>query len=246
MENVIRPYVVCHMLTSLDGKIDGKFMSDPACAEVRTAYGQLRGEFHAQATMYGTVTMLGSYADGPAPALSPNADVLERKDYLAPTDVQNYIISVDPLGTLAFGSGFIEKKGRPRAHVIEVLTQQAPDAYLHYLRRKGVSYLFAGETALDCECMLKKLKSKFGIERMILAGGGYMNGSLLHRDLIDELSLVIAPLAEGNTGSVSIFEYADFLPERKPAVFELFETRVLDGSGLWLRYQIHKTNQQEE
>ena len=231
-----RPFVVCHMLTSLDGKIDGKYMFDPACGPALAAYGQMRKQYDCEATLYGTVTMLGSYSDGRAPELAPVAEVYSRKDYIAPHDVENYIVSVDSKGELGFQSGYIEKKGRPRAHVIEVLSQQVSDAYLKYLQSAGVSYIFAGEEHLDCRLILEKLYSKFGIQRLMIAGGGYMNFSFLQEDLIDELSLVIAPVADGNTTSVSIFERSDFLPSRSPAVFAMHEARLLDGDALWLRY----------
>lgn len=51
------------MLSSLDGKIDGSFMSAPEAAACRK-YGSLRGFYACQATLYGTVTMEGSYAEG--------------------------------------------------------------------------------------------------------------------------------------------------------------------------------------
>ena len=38
-----RPFAVCHMLTSLDGKIDGAFFSTPETAPALKAYGELRG-----------------------------------------------------------------------------------------------------------------------------------------------------------------------------------------------------------
>lgn len=63
-----------------------------------------------------------------------------------------------------------------------------------------------------------------------------MNWSFLQEGLLDELSLVIAPVSDGSTTAVSIFERADFLPQKGPFAFELKEVRQLDGSGLWLRY----------
>ena len=63
-----------------------------------------------------------------------------------------------------------------------------------------------------------------------------MNGSFLQEDLIDEISLVISPLADGNTSSVSIFERADFYPEKKPTPFALKAVQQVAGDGLWLRY----------
>ena len=67
-----------------------------------------------------------------------------------------------------------------------------------------------------------------------------MNWSLLQEDLIDELSLVVAPVADGSTTAVSIFERAAFLPERKPAAFDLKEVQTIEDGGLWLRYLLKR------
>ena len=68
------PYVICHMLASLDGKIDGSFMNAPENAPVAEEYGKIRGFYACQATLYGTVTMEGSYSEGLAPTLPVSAD----------------------------------------------------------------------------------------------------------------------------------------------------------------------------
>lgn len=231
-----RPYVICHMLTSLDGKIDGDYMTAPENTPVRAEYGRLRGYFNCSATFYGTVTLLGGFADGKVSELPESDTVYPREDYAAESDVNNYIVAADPEGILDWPSKYIEKKGRAKAHVIEALTERASDAYLTYLRNLDISYIFAGKEHLDCTLALKKLKKLFGIERLMLAGGGLMNGSFLQEDLIDQLSLVISPLADGNTASASVFDRGDFLPARPPAAFSLRETMQLDGNGLWLRY----------
>ena len=70
----------------------------------------------------------------------------------------------------------------------------------------------------------------------MVAGGGVINWSFLQEGLIDELSLVIAPAADGNTTSVSILERADYLPPHPPVAFALKEVKLLEEDGLWLRY----------
>lgn len=230
-----RPYVVCHMLSSLDGKIDGAFMSAPENRAMGAEYGRLRTVFNCQATMYGTTTMLGSYAAGPAPELPECGRVYLREDYAAESDVTNYIVSVDPVGTLGWDSKYIEKKGRPKAHVIEVLTERVSDDYLAYLHSFDISYIFAGKEDLDCTLALQKLKKLFHIDRLMAAGGGLMNASLLQEGLIDELSLVLSPLVDGGRAA-SIFDRAAFLPEQGVAAFALQAAERLEGNGLWLRY----------
>ena len=58
-------------------------------------------------------------------------------------------------------------------------------------------YLFAGEQELDCALALHKLKEWFHIDRLLLAGGAVMNASLLQNGLIDELSVLVAPVVDG-------------------------------------------------
>lgn len=232
-----RPFVVCHMLASLDGKIDGEFFAAPEAENALAEYGKLRRFYNCQATLYGTTTMLGGYADGLAPTLSDGEKIQSREDYvnLEGRAMGNFIVSVDPKGILRFHSHVLEKKGRPAAHIIEALTEQASPAYLAYLQKLGISYLFAGKDRLDCSLLLEKLQARFGIDRLMIAGGGTVNWSFLQEDLIDELSLVIAPVADGNTSSVSIFEQADFLPAHGSVGFRLTEATP-NGDVLWLRY----------
>ena len=90
---------------------------------------------------------------------------------------------------------------------------------------------------LDTGCIdLGKLKALFHIDRLMLAGGGQMNWSFAQEDLIDELSIILAPTVDGNREAASLFEKPAFLPERLPAVFHLKAVEKLDDDGLWLRY----------
>lgn len=48
-----RPWVICHMCTSLDGKISGDFMETATAAPALRAYNELRGFYDCRATLYG-------------------------------------------------------------------------------------------------------------------------------------------------------------------------------------------------
>lgn len=232
-----RPFVVCHMLTSLDGKIDGTFFGMPQTAPALKVYGELRGFYGCQATLYGATTMLGGYADGRVGALSVGDALPQKMDWVNPTGkaLGNFIVSVDPVGELAFSSSILEKKGRPAAHVIEALTEQASPEYLAYLQRQGISYVTVGKERLDCTLLLHKLYSLFGVEKLMLAGGGIVNWSFASEGLVDEFSLVVAPVADGGSG-VSCFEQAHFLPSAAPVPFYLKSAETPAQDVLWLRY----------
>lgn len=132
-------FVVCHMLASLDGKIDGAFFGAAEAAPASRAYGELRKYYGCQATLYGTTTVLGGYADGKVGSLSSISTPLSQEDWVnvKGRDMGNFVVSVDPKGELAFSSHISEKKGREPAHIIEALTEQAAPKYLAYLREKG-------------------------------------------------------------------------------------------------------------
>lgn len=235
-----RPYVMCHMLTSLDRKIDGDFFSAPETFPGIRKYGELRKFYDCTATIYGTTTMAEGYADGLVSKLTSSRAVFQKEDHIAQSDVQNCIVSIDPKGVLGWSSKYIEKKNRPRAHVIEVLTEHVSDEYLAYLRSFDISYIFAGKDWLDCGLLLRKLKSLFGIERVMLAGGGLINWSFLQEDLIDELSLVLVPTADGGRQTATLFEKAEFLPDRAPAAFTLKAVEQIECDTLLLQYILKK------
>lgn len=233
-----KPYVVCHMLTSLDGKIDGAYMGTAPCAPALSAYGEIRKDYGCQATLYGTTTMAETYADGFASEIAHGEKTYSREDYIAPVKTDTYIISADPKGVLAFSGNTIEKKGRPKAHVVEILTEVVSDDYLAYLRSLDISYLFAGKEQIDCALLCEKLYDRLGIKRLMVSGGGQMNWSMARENLIDELSIVVAPVADGNTKAVSIFETAEFMAEEYIAAFHLQEAQAMEADVLWLRYTL--------
>lgn len=79
-----------------------------------------------------------------------------------------------------------------------------------------------------------KLKEIFGIERLVIAGGGYIDWAFADAGMIDELSLVLAPAADGEQ-RVTVFERTD-KPVNRAFAFTLKDVQKLDGNGVWLRY----------
>ena len=224
-----RPYVVCHMLSSVDGRIDGGFYAEAGNAVHE--YGALRATFRCEATLYGTTTAL-EFAHGEAGALPAPGQLLPYTDYVAPSRLPDYLVAIDARGRIGWTGGTFERPGRPKSHIIEALTEQAAPEYPEYLRARGISYVFCGEARIDFALLLHKLKELFGIERILLAGGGLINGAMLDAGLIDELSVVVAPAVDGGKGA-TLFDGTS-----SAAGLSLTECRQLDGGGIWLRYSV--------
>lgn len=85
---------------------------------------------------------------------------------------------------------------------------------------------------------MEKLYHKFNIKTLMLGGGGVLNWSFIQAGLCDELSLVMAPVADGASQSPSIFETKESLTSDKPVGFELKNVEVLENGGIWLRYLV--------
>lgn len=232
-----RPYTICHILSALDGKITGAFMGTQATREVSEEYGRIRSEYQADAWLYGTVTTK-EFTQGCKPELDPTAEVPDG-DFVADNHAPLYYVSVDTLGEIGWESGIFRKSGRPDAHVIEVLTEQTPTAYRAYLLKRGVSYILAGSELLDSKLASEKLYQLFGIDTLLICGGGTINWTFLQQGAVDELSLLIAPAADGNPDSVTVFEKSELLPPSEPAVFQLKNIERLKGDGIRLVYTVN-------
>lgn len=51
-----RPKVICHILSSLDGRIDGDFFMLPETMELSRKYGQIRKDYNPDAILNGATT----------------------------------------------------------------------------------------------------------------------------------------------------------------------------------------------
>jgi len=53
------------------------------------------------------------------------------------------------------------------------------------------------------------LNHELGVERLLVEGGGNINGGFLAAGLIDEISLILQPAIDGKPGAPALFETAD-------------------------------------
>ena len=137
-----------------------------------------------------------------------------------------------PHGRLAWDSNDIDGD-----HVVAILSNRVSDDYLRLLRERGVSYLLAGAHEVDLSFALEKIGGRFGVRTRMLEGGGTVNGSMLREGLVDELSVLIAPVVDGRPGTPALFDIDDAAAPHK-LVLESVKQRA--GSVLWLRYRVDR------
>ena len=225
----MKPHVTVHMMTSVDGRIRASRWTP---FEGRGTYEEVHALLEPDAWMCGRVTMSG-YAKGSR--YPDTAEPPARTDHIARRDAPSYAIALDPSGKLCWARNAVDDD-----HIVVVLTENVPAGHLAGLRRDGVSYIFGGPDALDLGRVLEALNREFGIKRLIVEGGGRINGTLLQAGLVDELSLLIAPAVDGRVGGPALFdvEREGETPLAEGVALTLLASQPRAGGVMWLRYRV--------
>ena len=231
----MRPRVICHMAASIDGRIVVDGWPDSAAVAVRREYEQVHASYEADGWICGRITMEPfAGATRSDEEVSREHAGAPRDDFVAPGDQDSFAFAIDPGGRLAWASNDIDGD-----HVVAILSERVSDDYLAFLRERGVSYLLAGAQDVDLEGALEKIGARFPVRTLMLEGGGRINGAMLRAGLVDEVSLLVAPVADGRVGTPALFDVSDGEAVRPWSLaLEGVERRADDM--LWLRYGVRR------
>ncbi len=232
-----RPYIICHMITSIDGKITGDFLGDEKFSSHIEDYYRLNREFKADAFLCGRTTMGESFAQEKPKNVNVTSPI-EKVDFIAKKS-EFYAVCIDSKGKQWWNNSEImdEDEGYNNAHIIEVVSEEVSDEFLTHLQNNNVSYIFGGKSEIDLHFVCEKLKKEFGINKLLLEGGGITNSLFQAENLIDELSIVVAPTIEISLDAKLNFGNLDTNKYNQTSL-ELVKAEVLKNNGLWLNYKI--------
>ncbi len=90
--------------------------------------------------------------------------------------------------------------------LITILSSCVSDEYLTTLRDTGVSYILAATDDVDLAAVMQQLDSRFGVRTLMLEGGAGLNGAMLQAGLVDEISVLVAPVVDGRSGIATLFD----------------------------------------
>lgn len=168
-----------------------------------------------------------------------NPLVFHHRAYVGDRQDRPLAVVFDPKGRLQFS-----ESGLPTGeHVVAVLDPKIDEAHLARLRRAGVSYVFQGDGAECTEreklsAALAALEETFGVKRLLLEGGGVLNGSFLAAGLIKEISVLVCPTVDGRSESAKLFSWAgsEELSPAEGVRLKLLEAEPLANGVVWLHY----------
>jgi riboflavin biosynthesis pyrimidine reductase len=229
----MKPYVICHMMSSLDGHALTDGWDRPFKKAAGELYEKLAETFAFDAWVCGRVTMQEVAHDEGYPsglATSP----IPRTHHFVDRNADKYAVSIDPHGKVGWKSN--QALG---SHVVEAVTEAVSDDYLAYLQSIGVSYVFGGKSEIDLHTVVDTLANELGIKRLIVEGGPHVSGSFVAAGLVDEVSVLLLPLIDGRGEHPASFEIATDA-WKHPAHLVLDSAEVQEGGGVWLRYRTAK------
>jgi 5-amino-6-(5-phosphoribosylamino)uracil reductase len=227
------------MGTSIDGRLHPSRFTRPARGisrdVLRGHYERIHEGFEADGWIVGRKTM-AEMAKGAERRIA-DAQKVPREAHVAERKGRKLAVAIDPSGRVHYG-----KDNVGGDHVVAILGEQVSDAYLAELREDGVSYIFAGAKGDDLQGAMEQLASLFGTKKLLLEGGGAINGAFLKHMLIDEFSTLIYPAVDGVAGTQSIVDYHGPEGERPGAgqSLRLTHCEMLEGGMVWLRHAVER------
>jgi riboflavin biosynthesis pyrimidine reductase len=233
--HINRPYIICHMSATVNGKILFENFPDKQDAKQYSAlYNQCHDAYESQGWILGRVSLENDF-ENEKPVLTEFSAVYPRTAHFADEGALSFAVTFDTSGKLGWSTNEIGGD-----HIIAVLTEDVSDAYLAYLRERKISYLFTGRNEADLRVSLQQLATVFGIKKIMLEGGAKLNAAFLNEGLMDELSVLLLPLADSTADTPTIFEWQKGESTTKVSQLRLKEVQQLSDDVVWLKYSIKK------
>jgi len=222
-----KPYIICHMMTSVDGRIDCDMtVKLPGNA----GYYQSLKALDAPTTLSGRVTAQLELAQ-PGTFETADAQPVGVEQFSKQGDHPDYNVVVDTRGTLLWD----DDAQYARPHIV-ITSERVSQAYLDYLDTKNISWVVTGTTKIDLARAMTILKQEFNVDRLAIVGGGHIDGGFLDAGLIDEISLLVGAGVDGREGMPAVFDGRASDHDVVPLKLESVE--AYGDDAVWLRYLV--------
>lgn len=225
---MIKPYIICYMMTSVDGRIDCNMVEQLAGVE---DYYPLLDELGLQSAISGKTTARLELAE-PGEFDSKNNSPFGKEIASKKTDSANgYTIVVDTKGTLLWK----HDNEYDQPHIL-ITSKQVSQEYLNYLDERNISYIVTGDNKIDLSAACKVLKETFKIERLGIVGGPAINTAFLDAGLLDEVIVLIGAGIDGRASFPPVFNRKDD-GRTAPTPLKLVEAKTYGSGAVFIRYK---------
>ena len=224
-----RPYIICHMMASIDGRIDCTMTEK---LDGVKEYYEILQELNVPTRVSGKVTAQLEMAE-PGVFVPEKKEVLGKEDFSKKVEANGYSVVVDTKGVLLWS-----KQTGSELPLVIVTSEQVTKEYLSYLDSKNISWIVCGNEKVDLARAVEILSEEFGVQRMGIVGGGTINAGFLDAGLLAEISMLFAPGVDGRGKMGASFDGLSM--EHEPILLKLEQVTPFDDGSVWLRYRIRK------
>lgn len=222
----MKPYIICHMMASIDGRIDCAMTSKIRGTE---EYYKTLSELKAPTTVSGRITATLEMAEQGF-FVPKDKTAIGKTTFHKATEANSYTVIADNKGRLKFHGAKLD--GQP---LLIIVSENASKEYLSYIEQIGISWIACGKLCTDLKQAVEIMNTEFGIERMVVVGGPHINGAFLSAGLLDEVSILYGPAIDGREGMPGVF---DGLPEdTEPIQLHLKDVKQFPDGSVWMRYR---------
>ncbi len=222
-----KPYIICHMMTSVDGRIDCAMTSQ--LPGVDDYYGTLN-ELNIPTTVSGRVTAELELAE-PGFFEPKNKEVFGKEGFSKKSDAKGYEVVVDTKGKLLWP----DASGMEKPYLI-ITSEQVTKEYLEYLNKQNISWIVCGKKKINLAGASEILANEFGVGRMGIVGGSAINTAFLDEGLLDEISILMGAGIDGREEMPSVF---DGLKMNHPLIhLKLMDVKKFASDAVWIRYKL--------
>lgn len=222
-----KPYIICHMMTSVDERIDCAMTSQ--LPGVDDYYGTLN-ELNIPTTVSGRVTAELELAE-PGFFEPKDKEVFGKEGFSKKSDAKGYEVVVDTKGKLLWP----DASGMEKPYLI-ITSEQVTKEYLEYLNKQNISWIVCGKEKINLAGAREILANEFGVGRMGIVGGSAINTAFLDEGLLYEISILMGAGIDGREEMPSVF---DGLKMNHPLIhLKLMDVKKFASDAVWIRYKL--------
>jgi len=214
------PKVIVHNLISVDGCFTG-FEAD-----LETYYSVAAG-FGADMCLIGSGTMTGAgeenVAEEPADFIKPDPATRPHAGYCVVVDSRGICRNLH-----------LFRRADYCKDVVVLVSATTPESHLQYLQERNYDYIIVGNDHVDYRKALEILYEKYHCRTLRVDSGGTLVSILIQQGLVNEISLIVAPLLTGNA-QPALFGKLNLT---KNINLKFVKSEPLSDGQLWITYQL--------
>jgi 2,5-diamino-6-(ribosylamino)-4(3H)-pyrimidinone 5'-phosphate reductase len=224
-----RPYTLVNVAMSADGKLDSVARKGTtiSSASDKARVDRLRASMDA--VLVGGRTLLDE-----DPRLTVKSQALREERQANGKEENPVKVGIVSQADLKPDGNFLTVGPARR---LVYTTHRTPPDQIARLEKTGAQVFVLGEEQVDVSAVLESLYA-LGIRKLMVEGGGTLIAEFFRLNLVDELTIYIAPFIFGGDSAPTVADGPGFLPEQAPLLRLEAVDEFDDAGGVFIHYMV--------